>query len=72
MKENGDQINGNCDNDLSPEIRELLIEEAAEAEIEAAIDAVFEEEGVIISREEAIELLRRKTKEENQSPSPNE
>lgn len=54
MKEQ-DLPNGN----LSEGLRQLLDEEAAEAEIEAAMDAALEE-GMIVSREEAIKILLSK------------
>lgn len=44
-------------NDLSPEVRAVLEEEANEAEIQAAIDAAAEE-GRTISREEAVQILQ--------------
>ena len=45
--------------DLSMEFRQLLAEEAAEAEINDAISAALEE-GMIVSREEAIGILLSK------------
>lgn len=61
---------GEQDDQLSPEMRRLLEEEAAEAEIETAIDAALEE-GIIISREEAIEILFRKQSKPTESEPPN-
>lgn len=43
--------------EISPELRKLFQEEAVEAEIQAAIDAALEE-GIIITREEAIKILK--------------
>lgn len=48
-------------NHLSPEMQQLLEEESIEAEIRAAIDAAAEE-GIYISRQEAIETLNQKIK----------
>lgn len=44
--------------DISPEMRQLLEEEAIEAEIEGAMDAALEE-GYFITREEAIKILNK-------------
>lgn len=46
---------------LSPAIRQVLETEASEAEIQTAIDAA-REEGLRITREEAIEILRKSPK----------
>lgn len=46
---------------LSPAIRQVLETEASEAEIQAAIDAA-REEGLTITREEAIKVLRKSPK----------
>lgn len=48
--------------DLSPELHQILLEEAIEGEIEAAVDAALEE-GHLITRDEAIDLLRARNKE---------
>lgn len=61
---------GEQDDQLSPEMRKLLEEEAAEAEIETAIDAALEE-GIMISREEAIKILFHKQSEPAKSEPPN-
>lgn len=45
---------------LSPELRGVLEEEAAEADIQLAIDAAAEE-GIVITREKAIEIWRQLT-----------
>ena len=51
----GHQITEN-NGDISPELRQLLEEEAIGAEIEAAVDAGLEQ-GMIITREDAIRIL---------------
>lgn len=53
---------------LSPEMEELLNQEAREAEIQAAIDAAYEE-GLIISREEAIQILQRSSQPQEEDLS---
>lgn len=54
----GHQIPEN-NGDLSPELRQLLEEEAIEGEIEAAVDAGLEQ-GLIITREETIRILHER------------
>lgn len=51
--------------ELSPEIIQILEDEAKEAEIQAAIDAAAEE-GIIVSREEAARILLERQQAENQ------
>jgi hypothetical protein len=51
---------------LSPEMHKLLQEESLEAEIQGAIDAAAEE-GMQITRDEAIETLLQKNKPEEKS-----
>lgn len=43
---------------ISPEMRQILAEEIIESEIDAAMDAAAEE-GIVITREAAIEMLNK-------------
>jgi hypothetical protein len=57
-KEDRSQKPRNIQDQLSPEMREILEEEIKEAEIRTVIDA-WAEVGVDISRSDAIELIRQ-------------
>lgn len=62
----------NNQDELSLEMRQLLEEEALEAEIEAAMDAALEE-GMVITREEAIKIIKEsKAKEQTQEDLPHD
>ncbi len=52
--------------ELSPELEQLLKEEAIEAEIQSAVDAALEE-GFVITREEAISFLIQMEKQDKDS-----
>ena len=64
-KINGEQMEDN--HNLSPEMEQLLKDESAEAEVAAAVDAAAEE-GMIITREEAVKIMVAKRQELSDNP----